>query len=55
MRHLSDKLLIEAYELANKSKLNNDFIGLLKYEIQRRNLNINNNLDTPLYSSKHTS
>ena len=52
---LSDQLLIEAHEKAIKLKLNNEFIRLLKNEMNRRNLIRYTHHETPLSSSQYTS
>ena len=38
LRHLSNELLLESYEKAIELKLNQDFISLIKKEIDRRDL-----------------
>lgn len=42
MEHLSDALLIEAYDKAKQLNLNDDFIHIIEEEISRRNLIISN-------------
>jgi developmental checkpoint coupling sporulation initiation to replication initiation len=39
MENLSDELLIESYVKATELKLSNEFIALIKQEINRRSLN----------------
>jgi len=40
MENLSDDTLLDAYFKAIKLKLNNDFIRILKEEIDKRGLNV---------------
>lgn len=42
MEHLSDSLLLEAYDKAKQLNLNDDFINIIKTEIADRNLIIKN-------------
>lgn len=50
MRRLSDKILLEAYNKAIEQKTSADFLELLKKEIDRRSLDLNNHQPT-----RHTS
>lgn len=43
MEHLSDALLLKAYDKAKKINLNDDFIEIIKSEITKRNLFVKNN------------
>ncbi|WP_240376531.1 sporulation histidine kinase inhibitor Sda [Bacillus piscicola] len=38
MEHLSDELLLEAYEKALQLNLNQDFISLIEEELKKRSL-----------------
>lgn len=42
MEHLSDSLLLEAYDKAKQLKLNDDFITIIEKEIANRDLIIKN-------------
>ncbi|WP_184402738.1 sporulation histidine kinase inhibitor Sda [Geomicrobium halophilum] len=40
MRELSDEMLIEAYEKALTLSLNDDFIAIIRSEMERRRLSV---------------